>query len=142
MEPFDLSVFLVLVFSLACVFLGPHRIMSFLCLSHILVMFSFTTNTTFSKMCASDRFCTDGSHVSCFSPIRPSSLCFMYVVPHCPSLHQKGIYYYQKLLEILPGQKKKRPLRLCIKSEHCFYHGISKIKLDCASVCSDAQSHG
>ena len=41
-----------------------------------------------------------------------------------------------------PGQKKKRPLRLCIKSEHCSYHGISKIKLDCASVCSDARSRG
>ena len=24
------------------------------------------------------------------------------------------------------AKKKKRPLRLCIKSEHCFYHGISK----------------
>ena len=24
-----------------------------------------------------------------------------------------------------PGQKKKRPLRLCIKSEHCSYHAIS-----------------
>ena len=39
-----------------------------------------------------------------------------------------------------PGQnKKKRPLRLCIKSEHGSHQGISKNQ---ASVCSDARSRG
>ena len=40
------------------------------------------------------------------------------------------VYCHGRALETVasyyPGQKKKRPLRLCIKSEHCFYHGISK----------------
>ena len=40
-----------------------------------------------------------------------------------------------------PGQKK-RPLRLCIKSEHCSNHGILKNKACWASVCSDARSRG
>ena len=43
-----------------------------------------------------------------------------------PSFHfrQKEIHF-KLLLNYYPGQKK-RPLRLCIKSEHCSYHGISK----------------
>ena len=38
--------------------------------------------------------------------------------------------------------KKKPPLRLCIKWEHCFYHGISKKSSLIALRCSDARSRG
>ena len=41
-----------------------------------------------------------------------------------------------------PKKKKKRPLWLCIKWEHCFYHGISKKSSLIALRCSDARSRG